>query len=89
MPTPYQFGDQPVRKVMRDQRWTTQLMSRKLGVTYSQLRWVIAGRTVPSGAIRNGLSRILDTPVEQLFTEDALSREYIARGPRPKAKVSA
>ena len=78
------LGIQPVRAVMKSQRWQVKPLAEEIGVSYMHLYNVVRGVTAPSPQVREALPRILDLPLEELFTGAALAtrynRQYTNRG---------
>jgi hypothetical protein len=67
------FGTQPAQALLREQRWSVAAAAREICVTYPQLRGAVIGWSRPTPAVRDGLSKLLDKPVEELFTAEALA----------------
>jgi hypothetical protein len=70
------FGEQPIRGIVRRRHWNLRLIAYETGVGYSHLINSANGITRPSRDLQQKLSKFLDLPVEQLFTEQALAVEY-------------
>ena len=69
---------QRVRDVLVERKITVRQVARDLGREheYAHLANICNGRTVPSDADRKLLSRYLDLPVEELFSEDVLAERF-------------
>jgi transcriptional regulator with XRE-family HTH domain len=68
---------------MRTRNLSTRLAAEKIGVLHSHLGNALNGRTAPSDKAREGLSKLLALPVEELFTPELLARFYT--GPRGRS----
>lgn len=77
------YGRQPALRVMASKRWTIAAAAREIGIEYHLLHATLVGRTTPSPHIRNALSNLLGTPLEYLFTAEALVAKYRAHQPYP------
>lgn len=75
-PQPGPLGHQPLRAVMKEQRWHVSTLSEELGVSYSHLFNVMRGKTPPSPYLRRRLPEVLGVPLADLFTAAALASRY-------------
>ena len=73
------FGQQPIRGIVRRRHWNLRLVAFELGVGYSHLINSANGVTRPSPDLQQKLSKFLDLPVEQLFTQESLAGTYDER----------
>lgn len=69
-------GTQPGWQVLRDQARTIAGVARLIPVTPAHLKNALSGLTTPRPEVVERLPQILDVPLEQLFTEEALSRPF-------------
>lgn len=75
-PQPGVLGIQPVRDVMKRERWQVKALADEVGVSYMHLYNVVRGVTAPSPQLREQLPQILGVPLSELFTGAALATEY-------------
>lgn len=68
------FGRQPAADILKDRGISRETAARTIGVKHSILNNTLAGRQTPSQQVRDGLVKLLDLPLEQLFTAEPLSR---------------
>lgn len=71
---------QPARQILRDQYLTITDAADRIGVPQGHLRAVLAGTVAPQRTVRERLPELLGVPLEDLFTQDLLAREWT--GPR-------
>lgn len=69
------FGRQPAADILKDRKIKRHVAALKVGVKHSVLNNTLAGHQAPSEQVREGLVRLLDLPVEQLFHAEPLARE--------------
>jgi hypothetical protein len=74
------FGLQPVREVMKRERYTCKELAERVSVPYGHMYQVITGRISPSPRLREVLPAILRTPMSELFTAEALAHEFGVTG---------
>lgn len=82
------FGQQPAYDAVRWKFGSISKASVVLNLRYAHLLWSLAGRIVPSPDVRRRVSEALGTPVEECFTEEALSHEFNKRGRKPNLAVT-
>lgn len=68
------YGQQPLYAVLRKQRWTIAALSRELNISQRALYLAARGQNRPNTEQRRLLPQFLETPIESLFTEEALSQ---------------
>jgi hypothetical protein len=66
------YGIQPGRLVLRRERWTIAGAAREIGVTPAHLKQSLYGVIRPSEQVRRMLPTLLERPIEQLFTPEAI-----------------
>lgn len=74
------YGEQPVREVLADERWTLTSAAQQIGVTRDHLRKASLGVYRPSWKVRDELPKLVNRPLEELFTAEALTRPYARTG---------
>ena len=75
------FGPQPVHYVLYRQRWTIRRAAREIGVPEQHLGRAVRGYIRPDDVVRAKLPKLLNEPLENLFTTESL-QPYTPR-PRP------
>lgn len=68
------FGRQPVAEILKQRGIRRGDAARKIGIKHSVFNNTLAGHQTPSDEMREGLSKLLDLPVEELFTAEPLAR---------------
>lgn len=80
---PTRFGRQPARAALLAANRSISATAVQLGLPRSHVRAALLGYSPPAPGLRSGLSRLLEVPVEALFTPDALAATYDpTRGPK-------
>jgi hypothetical protein len=72
-------GEQPVWAIVRRRHWNLRLIAYEVGLGYTHLINSANGVTRPSPDLPQKLSKFLDLPVEQLFTQESLAGTYDER----------
>jgi DNA-binding XRE family transcriptional regulator len=72
------YRRQPVNDLMIEQRWNSRTLANEIGVERVHLQNVMKGMVHPNAIVREKLPKILKAPLEDLFDEDLLAREYNA-----------
>lgn len=80
---------QPARDLIAESGRTVRSIAEEIGVNHRHLLGVLSGVTTPSKRVRDELPRILDTPLDQLFTPEALARHYTGTRPGPRKSAGA
>ena len=76
MPHPSRFGLQPAQAKLLAERWSVNKAAQTMKVGRNHLQAALYGRTAPSKVLRERLSELLDVPLGELFTAEALAAEY-------------
>lgn len=71
---------QPASDVIKAQGRTVAATARWIGCTYGHLGSALLGIVAPSPIVRELLPKLLECPLEELFTEELLAEKYT--GPR-------
>ncbi|MDJ0396780.1 hypothetical protein QMK17_26190 [Rhodococcus sp. G-MC3] len=82
------YGEQPLARILREQRWTFTLMADELGVSRRQVGNAAKGWSRPIPALREQLPIILGVPLEELFTPSALE-PFAAQPEHRRKRVNA
>lgn len=70
------YGDQPVRLVLDERKLSCRAIAKMVpAISPASLTNSAAGRSRPTKAIREKLPVILDVPLDQLFTPEALAAD--------------
>jgi transcriptional regulator with XRE-family HTH domain len=75
--------EQPAKQLLREQGYSVTGVARRLRLSRDHLGRVLNGDVRPSHEVRVELCQLLDRPVTQLFTCDALSDLYRTGPGRP------
>jgi hypothetical protein len=75
------FGPQPVKDILYEQGWSFRRAALAIGVKDFHLYNAISGRTTPSPKARAELPKLLNRPLEELFTPEVLAQRFWHRGP--------
>jgi transcriptional regulator with XRE-family HTH domain len=78
------YGVQPSRSILLQQARTVAGVARLLQVSPQHLKNALSGLTPPRPEVRERLPEILGVPLEQLFTQSALTRQFGTCRPRGK-----
>ena len=69
------FGPQPIREVMRRERWSCAALALNVGTSYASLYNAITGVSTPTDELRRRLSAALGEPESTLFTVAVRDRQ--------------
>lgn len=75
------FGRQPAHEHLKREQIVARRVAKQLGIPPTHFYNALSGRTPPSVDLRSRLSGFLKTPVEKLFTKDALKATYLKDRP--------
>jgi transcriptional regulator with XRE-family HTH domain len=69
---PTKYGVQPAKAILFKKKMTAARASREIQVDQKHLTNALTGRVRPRPEVRERLPLLLNVPLEQLFTEQAL-----------------
>lgn len=70
------FGVQPAREILTERGYSLNRAAELLPENRSHLRNAVLGIVSPCERLRESLPRLLDTRLEELFTQESLSSQY-------------
>lgn len=70
------YGRQPARIIILEQGLFIRKVAEAINETDTHLYKALSGVIVPSPNVRKRLPELLGRPLEELFTPEALEREY-------------
>lgn len=66
------FGSQPVHWILYRQHWTIRRAAKEMGVPEQHLGRAVRGQIRPDDVVRAELPKLLNCPLEDLFTAESL-----------------
>lgn len=80
---PSRFGRQPLGDVLKEQRVTIDEISSALDVNRNHIKNAIMGYNRPCRELREGLPKLLDAELRELFTAEAVAHPFMYGVGRP------
>jgi transcriptional regulator with XRE-family HTH domain len=77
-PAATRFGIQPARGIIFTQGLSQTRVAREIGVGHAHLHKAVLGVVRPCPEVRERLPKLLNCKLEDLFTPEALARDYLS-----------
>lgn len=74
------FGRQPAYEILKKERWHISLAAHEIGVSHQHLSKAVHGYYRPNDVVREKLPKLVNVPLDQLFTAESLKPYWFQPG---------